>query len=270
MPASLEGAQRRDAFLIAPEFIDLIEDPLDLKFGLRGIEDLAWKIVNSPNGQHTPILVRKNAQKKTQMIDGRRRRAAVQLINANLKEFGQTAQRGLLARLVDCTEEEAIRLQRSANDDREAAPSPLDDAFAVRKLEDHIGWERAKVCEALSIHASRACRLKTLFQLPGEALALIHEGKIKETHAYQLLGLAPDDLSSFLERFAAGEKTSGILRDIKNRHRTSGRPKARTRSEVRGEFETLGGPLGADLVAWLDGDQTVGDLAQVLRAGGLR
>jgi ParB-like chromosome segregation protein Spo0J len=264
MPASLEGAQRRDAFLIAPEYIDQIEDPLDLKFGLRDIEDLAWKIVRSPTGQHTPVLVRKNAQKRTQMIDGRRRRAAIQMINANLGKFEQTAPRGLLARLIDCTEDEAIELQRTANADRENKPSAVDDAFAVRKLEDTLGWERSKVCQVLRLHPSRACRLKTLFRLPLPVLQLVHEGKIRESHAYQLLGLEDHEIRVFADRFEAGEKASEILKQIKESHRSAGRLKARSRAEVVKEVEGLGGPLGADLVAWLKGDPTVGSLQDIL------
>jgi ParB/RepB/Spo0J family partition protein len=261
MARKLEGASHIDAWSYGPEELHRIREVLNLRHGLRNIEELAGQIAK--DGQLQLGLVRINAQGEPVLIAGHRRAAAIRLINEDPSRFGLAGPLGFNVRVKKATDEEAIELNLSENLDRDDL-SPVDKAFAARQLEEILGWDRKRIAARLRVGESRISGLLTIFEHSQRIINLIHEGRIKEAQAKHFKGLPEEQINAFADRIEAGEKPAKVVAETKEAHRSAGSKKARTLAEARTALKEAKSDRAFNLLCWLDGDPTV-SLDEVLR-----
>jgi ParB/RepB/Spo0J family partition protein len=269
--ASLEHSDRKDSFTIRPEGIAEILDPLNLKFGLRDVTGLAKQIAEGGGGpgkpfQHTPVIVTKNKDGKTVLVAGRRRRAAIELINSDPAAWELPGPLGLRAVLYgQLSEEEILTIQISENRDREAKNSPMDDAQTAHILEERFCWSRERIAKELRIKPSRVRKLLVLMDQPERVRLAVHEGRLKESHAVLFGKLPLDRVDSLMDAVDAGTSPKELLAQLKSTRRSLGTRQPRTLAEARTALQEIGGERATNLLAWLDGDPTVGSLEDIFQ-----
>jgi ParB family chromosome partitioning protein len=255
MPINFQGVKtgRSDISTFPPEELDSIILALNLRQDLGDLSELKKSIAE--HGQLQPAVVRKDAQGKPVLVAGYRRLEAIREINQDPSAWGLKGPMHFLAIFSRVTEEEAILVNLRENLDRRDL-SPIDRAFAARALE-RLGWEPAKIANAMRCDTSRVSQLLGLLELPQPVITLVHEGTATEALAQQLRGLKSDVISTVAERISAGEKPSEVLKEVKESKRATGKKVARTLSELKAALRDHGSTSAADLLAWIEGDPTV-------------
>lgn len=263
MPIKFAGVDtgRSDVITFPPEELGEIVLALNLRQDLGDLTELKQSLAQ--HGQLQPGVVRKDAQGKPVLIAGYRRLAAIMEINQDFAAWNIKGPMSYLAIFSRATEDEAVLLNLRENLDRREL-SPVDLAFAARSLE-RIGWDHSKIADAMRFKSSsRVDQLLGLLELPAGVRKLVHERVATEALAQQLRGMTEPQIATFAERVATGEKPAVIIREVKDQKRSTGAKVSRTLSELRAGLKDLPGSVPFDLLQWIDGDPTVGTLAQVL------
>jgi ParB-like chromosome segregation protein Spo0J len=269
--ATLENSDRGDSFTIWPEGIPEILDPLNLKFQLRDVRGLARQIAEGGGEpgkpfQHTPVIVTKNKEGRTVMVDGRRRRAAIELINSDPAAFDLSGPLGLRAVLHGkLTDDDILTIQISANRDREAKNSPVDDARTVHILEQRFAWGRDRIARELRVTTARVRKLLDINDLPERVQVALHENRLKESHALLFAKLPSEQASAFMDDVESGATPAKVLASLKGAHRALGKKKPYTLHEVIKALREVGDDRAIGLLAWIHGDTEVGSLEDILR-----
>jgi ParB/RepB/Spo0J family partition protein len=269
--ASLENADRGDSFTIWPEGIAEILDPLNLKFQLRDVRGLAKQIAEGGGGpgkpfQHTPVIVTKNKEGRTVMVDGRRRKGAIELINSDPAAFDLSGPLGLRAILHGkLTDEEILTIQISANRDRETKNSPVDDAQTVHILEQRFAWGRDRIARELRVTPVRVKKLLALIDLPERVQVALHENRLKESHALLFAKLPTEQGSTLMDEVEGGASPAAVLASLKEAHRALGKKKPRTLHELLKGLREIGSGRATNLIHWIEGDSLIEPLEDILR-----
>ncbi len=264
MARKLTGASHIDAWSFGPDELHRIKEVLNLRHGLRNIEEFAAELAR--DGQLQLAVIRVNSQDEPVIIAGHRRLAAIRLINEDPSRFGLAGPMSFNVRIKKATDEEAIALNLAENLERDDL-SQVDKAFAARQLEEVLGWDRKRIAARLRVSESRISGLLGIFDLPARIVDLIHEDRLKEAQAKHFKGLPEEQVEAFADRLEAGEKASKIVAEIKAAHRSAGSKKPRTLAEARSALKAAQ-TTGTDrvrasrLLRWLDGESL--DLEEVL------
>jgi ParB-like chromosome segregation protein Spo0J len=190
---------KRTSTLVAdyPENI-LLDPQLNGRIEITDVEDLAADI--EKNGQHTPVLVRKNDAGLPVLVYGHRRWRAVKHINQ------RRAKRGEALIKLECTyetltDEEAFAAAVAENRFRKDT-TPMDDTHNIgiwqkrfKKSTEEIAaiyFPEAKKPEEKATALRWVRDRAALVELAPEAVAAVREGKVKITAAVQLSRLSKD------------------------------------------------------------------------------
>lgn len=240
------------------------EIPIDVEFAL----DIAAR------GQLEPGLVRKDSEGNPVLFVGNRRRLHILWINDHLEEVNHLlGDRGLptlseplafVAKFKPVTQQQAEEMQVSENIQR-ADLRPVDKAVLAQRYASVYGKDLPEIGNRLRLTPARVRQLLDLFSLGQPVLELVAAGKLTEGGARGLKGLPEEVIASVVEEIRGGARAHQILARIREQHRERGRTRPRSGREIVKQFEEIGGPLGADLVAWASGDPTAGTLQDILK-----
>ncbi len=212
--------KRSDYFFVDPFEVHIRED-------LRGrstppsdsdIIDLAESLVD--NGQRTPVECRRQPDKTLLLNAGFTRTVAARLIRKGFKrndtgEPCQDADFALKVILSDGNDKEAFIHNIVENAHRNATTA-IDDAVNQRKLRDKYGYSDAEISRLYRYgDPARVGRLRLLLELPDEAQALIHKGKLGVQAAIDLLALPAEERDATLT--AATDAVTGKVAGAKIR-----------------------------------------------------
>lgn len=178
------GRTTRKEHLLLWELDKIIVDP-----SLRGrqkvptaqdVAGLAKSILEK--GQLQPVLVRRVADQKIQLVFGYTRYEAVKLLNSEGHDVP------LKAEVTTMNDQEAFIANVIENKERNVT-SFVDDAFNQRRLREQLGWETAKIAELYRCTESWIAQLTKLLNLDQPILDRVHSGELSVTAALDLANL---------------------------------------------------------------------------------
>lgn len=173
---------RTDALLISPE---------NIKLGING----RWQphsdsaihercLSFEEHGQIQEITVRKLPDKTVELVYGYLRHAAALLYNQRHHDNPMK----LRCRIVDCNQEESFIKNVVENHERQET-SPMDDAFAQRRLREEYGWTNVKIAELYHVTQPYISKLAKLLTLSTKIQKQVHARKLSVTAAIELTNL---------------------------------------------------------------------------------
>jgi len=262
---------RADYFFIDPQEI-LVDEKLNGRWTPHDQESIASmaKSFEEDGGQLQPVQVRRIAGNKVQLVLGYRRYNAAVLFN----KLHPDKPMKLKAIVVQINDEEALRRNIIENRERKET-TPIDDAFAQRRLREDYGWTDTKIAEFYRCTPPYVGVLKKLLTLPTKVQRLVHCRELSIQAATSLADLPPDEQAQVVanlpvptqdqENPAGTEAPAGpvvteqpapvpqgeakpetlsqtVTRKVRDAKVAKGGKQARTLKEVRAFFEGLTGP----------------------------
>lgn len=153
-------------------------------------------------GQLQPVIVRPANGDKVELVLGFTRHAAAVIYN----ERNPDKPMKLKCVQVNCNAEEALEKNIIENRMR-SDPTPMDDAYAQRRLREEFMWPDAKIAEFYQIAPSRVSQLKRLLSLSKKVQMQVHKRELSFRAAMELSGIEnPDEVVA--EEEAAVEEPS--------------------------------------------------------------
>src|SRR5215471_17303820 len=153
---------------------------------LRKIELLAETI--QEEGQIQPVVVRKNGNGKYELVAGRRRKRAIELINAG-REKGKELKVSAVVSVSANQNQNAFRQATIENIHREQI-NPMDMAVNIRNVREKFGWkgtkETAKVAAFFKVSKASVIQYEKLLALPNEVQEKVHKGELTRDDAFKL------------------------------------------------------------------------------------
>jgi ParB family chromosome partitioning protein len=178
-------------------------------FDEQALDELTASI--REKGLLQPIVVRRAADGRYQVIAGERRLRA--------------AQRAGLARVPivvrDADDGEALELALIENLQRENL-NPVEEARAYQRLADEFGLGQEDIARRVGKSRSAVANSTRLLQLPGEVLAQLEAGAMSAAHGRSLLGLATVQAQAAAARDVVAQRLS--VRDTERLVRERTRP----------------------------------------------
>lgn len=251
------GKTTRKEHLLLWELDKIIVDP-----SLRGrqkvpssqdVAGLAKSILEK--GQLQPVLVRRIADKKVQLVFGYTRYEAVKLLRSQGHDIP------LKAEVTTMNDQEAFVANVIENKERNVT-SFVDDAFNQRRLREQLGWETAKIAELYRCTEAWVSQLTKLLNLDQPILDRVHCGELSVTAALDLANLDTTEQHAVLamatevaEQQSEDAKLNGRKKQnkvtgsaVKKAMRAVGKGSNHNLSlkEVRDFFESLTGPAEED------------------------
>src|SRR5215471_14739637 len=153
---------------------------------LKKIELLAETI--QEEGQIQPVVVRKNGNGKYELVAGRRRKAAIELINAG-REKGKELKVSAVVSVNTAENQNAFRQAAIENLHREQI-NPMDMAENIKNVREKFGWkgtkETAKVAAFFKVSKASVIQYEKLLRLPQEVQEKVHKGELTRDDAFKL------------------------------------------------------------------------------------
>jgi ParB-like chromosome segregation protein Spo0J len=231
-------------------------------------------------GQIQPVEARRNPDKSLTLTLGYTRNAAARLIREGFTHNGKTYQNPnfmLQTRIVNCTDDEALRRNIAENTQRNNT-SPIDDAHNQNKLAD-LGMADQEISDfygydpANGNGSNRVKQYRKLLTLSPKLQNLIHNGLLGVQPALELLDLPEADRDSAVENATRdtgkvnGAVIKSTVRDKILSDNTKGEEekgtKPRSIREIRKTLEALKEDeddatrrLASDLLKWVNGKTT--------------
>lgn len=268
MPATLQGAKRADMFRFEGEEINnLAESPQLVRWegggdiggvDLAHVDYLAADIAQ--HGQQAPVLVRRRADGRPELIAGRHRKAAIVKINADPGAYGLPGPIPLAAVYKDLNDVEAIGASFAENTGKPL--TCMDLAHTAAQLARVMDWSNARIAALLSTphhpcSPSRVSQLRSLIRLPMRLQRMLHSGAVPESVARAMfrLGVDAEEMEQLSRELEAGAlKGSEITSRANAERRAAGKKVKRTIVDLRNKLAELGTAPSLDLLSWLDGD----------------
>ena len=144
-------------------------------FDLEGLQQLADSI--SSHGLIQPVVVRESMGGFYEIIAGERRWRAAKM--AGLNEIPVV--------VLSADDRRAAEMSLIENLQRQDL-NPIEEAQALKKLQEEYGLTQEKVAEAVGKSRSAIANTLRLLDLPEKAAALLASGELSEGHAKVLLG----------------------------------------------------------------------------------
>lgn len=175
-------------------------------------------------GQLQPVVAREitaaDGSITYHLIAGRRRRAAIDLIN---QERAQTKQEFLpvnVSVLRDISDDSAFRKAMMENAQR-LQMSPMDMALNIRQIITRHNWEEkknwsARVADFLGVSRGFVTQKMKLFDLPDSVQAEIHSGDLSEKAAWAAIKVKPEmreEIIADAGKIAADEAAQGTTQE---------------------------------------------------------
>lgn len=260
---TLAGATRATAYRFSgDEIATLAESPQLVRWGGLTEGHVAWLATDiAARGQQTPVLVRRAADGKPELVAGRHRRAAILRINADPVAYGLPAETSvpLLAVYRELSDEEAIRSSFAENTGR---PLTCMDLAQTAAQLSRLDWPNKMIAETLStshkrITPSRVSQLKDLIRLPTRVQMALHQGTLPESAARAMLRLQLNaaTMEMMATQLEEGEIKAGDITALANdARRQAGKMIRRTLYELKTKLDEIGTAKAMDLLAWMDGE----------------
>ena len=132
-------------------------------------------------GVMQPVVVRPIAEGRYELIAGERRWRATQMAELD----------SIPAIIRDVPDEAAIAMALIENIQREN-PNPIEEAFALQRLQDEFGLTQAQVAEAVGKSRTTITNLLRLIGLSEDVRIMLEHGDLEMGHGRAMLTLAPE------------------------------------------------------------------------------
>lgn len=203
----------------------------------EALEELAESI--RQQGIIQPIVLRPISSNRYEIIAGERRWRAAQL--AGLQTVPSLVR--------EVPDEAAIAMALIENIQRENL-NPVEEAIALKRLQDEFGLTQQKVAEAVGKSRSSVTNLLRLLTLESEVRVLLEHGDIEMGHARALLGLESgqqrEAANQVVSRGLSVRQTETLVRKMQNETPVQNTRKDKDRNILRLE-EDLTDRLGASV-----------------------
>ena len=184
---------RQDVFLIDPANIVVVEEKNTRWQPHDDAEIAALAKSFEQEGQLQPVVVRRIADNRVQLVAGYRRYHAAQQFN--LLHPDQPMKLKCVVSMMN--DEEALR--RSIVENRERAQTTaMDDAHNQRRLREECGWTDVRIAEFYKVSPPYVGTLKKLLLLPTDIQMRVHHREISVQAALALTDLSPEDQKAVL------------------------------------------------------------------------
>lgn len=197
---------RADYHFIDPEQI-VVDEKLNGRAWPHDDESVASmaKSFEEDGGQLQPVQVRRVSDNKVQLVLGYRRYNAALLFN----KLHPDKPMKLKAIVVQINDEEALRRNIVENHERKET-TPVDDAFAQRRLREDYGWPDTRIAEFYRCSPPYVGILKKLLMLPTKVQRLVHGRELSVQAATALADLPPGEQAQVLASLMPGDQSVSI------------------------------------------------------------
>lgn len=201
------------------------------------LEELAESI--KAQGVMQPIVVRRIAQDKYEIIAGERRWRATQLAGLDT----------IPAIVREVSDEAAIAMALIENIQREDL-NPIEEAVALKRLQDEFELTHQEVAQAVGKSRTTVTNLLRLMSLTDEVKTLLEHGDLEMGHARALLTLAPEEQREIARQVVAKglsvRQTETLVRQFQeNRDKVRQKEPLAPSADIRRLQESLSDRLGA-------------------------
>ncbi|WP_018403304.1 ParB/RepB/Spo0J family partition protein [Marinobacter gelidimuriae] len=190
-------------------------------------------------GVMQPVVVRPLAAEHFELIAGERRWRAAQM--AGLESIP--------AIIRDVSDEAAIAMALIENIQRENL-NPIEEAFALQRLQDEFGLTQAQVAEAVGKSRTTITNLLRLIGLTEDVRLMLEHGDLEMGHGRAMLTLAPEQQMQVARQVVARSlsvrQTEALVRQLQQEKPDSGKAaKPRVDANIRALQDDLAERLGA-------------------------
>ncbi|AKO54448.1 chromosome partitioning protein ParB [Marinobacter psychrophilus] len=190
-------------------------------------------------GVMQPVVVRPLAAQRFELIAGERRWRAAQM--AGLESIP--------AIIRDVSDEAAIAMALIENIQRENL-NPIEEAFALQRLQDEFGLTQAQVAEAVGKSRTTITNLLRLIGLTEDVRLMLEHGDLEMGHGRAMLTLAPEQQMQVARQVVARSlsvrQTETLVRQLQQEKPGSGTAaKPRVEPNIRALQDDLAERLGA-------------------------
>lgn len=190
-------------------------------------------------GVMQPVVVRPLAAEHFELIAGERRWRAAQM--AGLESIP--------AIIRDVSDEAAIAMALIENIQRENL-NPIEEAFALQRLQDEFGLTQAQVAEAVGKSRTTITNLLRLIGLTEDVRLMLEHGDLEMGHGRAMLTLAPEQQMQVARQVVARSlsvrQTEAMVRQLQQEKPDSGTmAKPRVDPNIRALQDDLAERLGA-------------------------
>ncbi|PFG52532.1 ParB family chromosome partitioning protein [Marinobacter sp. LV10R520-4] len=190
-------------------------------------------------GVMQPVVVRPLAAERFELIAGERRWRAAQM--AGLESIP--------AIIRDVSDEAAIAMALIENIQRENL-NPIEEAFALQRLQDEFGLTQAQVAEAVGKSRTTITNLLRLIGLTEDVRLMLEHGDLEMGHGRAMLTLAPEQQMQVARQVVARSlsvrQTEALVRQLQQEKADSGKvAKPRVDPNIRALQDDLAERLGA-------------------------
>ncbi|MBQ0763784.1 ParB/RepB/Spo0J family partition protein [Marinobacter psychrophilus] len=190
-------------------------------------------------GVMQPVVVRPLAAQRFELIAGERRWRAAQM--AGLESIP--------AIIRDVSDEAAIAMALIENIQRENL-NPIEEAFALQRLQDEFGLTQAQVAEAVGKSRTTITNLLRLIGLTEDVRLMLEHGDLEMGHGRAMLTLAPEQQMQVARQVVARSlsvrQTEALVRQLQQEKPGSGTAaNPRVDPNIRALQEDLAERLGA-------------------------
>jgi ParB family chromosome partitioning protein len=190
-------------------------------------------------GVMQPVVVRPLATERFELIAGERRWRAAQM--AGLESIP--------AIIRDVSDEAAIAMALIENIQRENL-NPIEEAFALQRLQDEFGLTQAQVAEAVGKSRTTITNLLRLIGLSEDVRLMLEHGDLEMGHGRAMLTLAPEQQMQVARQVVARSlsvrQTEALVRQLQQEKPDNGKAtKPRIDPNIRALQDDLAERLGA-------------------------
>lgn len=202
-----------------------------------------------PQGQQTPVVVRRIEGNRVKLVLGYRRLRGAELYNLKHPD----APMKLKCQAVIINDEEAFRRNVVENKDRKGV-TPIDDAYNQRRFREEFAWTDKAIAEFYRCSEGYVGQLKLVPGLPEEVQEMIRLKQLSVKAGIELMDVSDDDKTRIIaEVKAEGKVTSGaVMKKVRDKKLDTGGTStltARSMKEIRGYLEGLRDSDNAAVVA---------------------
>jgi ParB family chromosome partitioning protein len=225
---------------------ELREVPIDLiqrgRFQPRrdmdpaALQELADSI--RQQGVMQPVVVRPIAEGRFELIAGERRWRATQMAELDR----------IPAIIRDVPDDAAIAMALIENIQRENL-NPIEEAFALQRLQDEFGLTQAQVAEAVGKSRTTITNLLRLISLSEDVRVMLEHGDLEMGHGRAMLTLQPEQQMQVAKQVVAKSlsvrQTEALVRRVQQETPGRKKPKGEVDPNIRALQDDLAERLGA-------------------------
>ncbi|HEV8076830.1 MAG TPA: ParB/RepB/Spo0J family partition protein [Marinobacter sp.] len=190
-------------------------------------------------GVMQPVVVRPLAAERFELIAGERRWRAAQMVGLE----------SIPAIIRDVSDEAAIAMALIENIQRENL-NPIEEAFALQRLQDEFGLTQAQVAEAVGKSRTTITNLLRLIGLSEDVRLMLEHGDLEMGHRRAMLTLAPEQQMQVARQVVARSlsvrQTEALVRHLQQEKPDTGKvATSRLDPNIRALQDDLAERLGA-------------------------